>query len=492
LDTGHLQPGMVLAGYRLDSLLGQGGMGVVYEATQLSLDRTVALKIVTPGLSANMQFRARFRREGLAQARLEHPNIVTVYEAGEFEDILFLAMRLVRGTTLKDMIVGRELDPARTLRILKPVSEALDSAHETGLIHRDVKPHNILVAAKDHPYLADFGLTKSAQDTAGLTRSREFMGTLDYIAPEQIRGEPATSASDVYAFGAVLFECLTGAVPFPKDSEAAVLYAHVAETPPLLSARQPSLPALLDGVLARAMAKEPHERPTSNGELMRAVESAFTATTIRVRRPDRGEAAAERGVRRGEEAQAKPKVRVQGPGELPDASPLQLHPPMRGAVPDPASTTPQDTSPGVEPISQRTRSPRSTRWAAVIGIAVATLIVAGGGFAIGHSGRKAPRGAPSRQVSQGHLKLTVPLAWEQPAAAPSIPGLTFTDEIVREDRASGGLLIAGLLPNAGGGNLLPSTFTAALKSAPSTNDPVRIGDASAYRYRGLSATGVAS
>src|SRR5580658_6861443 len=157
---------MVIAGYRLNRLLGEGGMGVVYEATQLSLDRTVALKLVAPGLSADVEFRARFRREGLIQARVEHPNIVTVYEAGEYEGTLFLAMRLVRGPSLKEMIAAGELDAWRTLRILRAVAYALDNAHEAGLIHRDVKPHNSLVGSGDHPYLADFGITKLLDATA--------------------------------------------------------------------------------------------------------------------------------------------------------------------------------------------------------------------------------------------------------------------------------------------------------------------------------------
>jgi serine/threonine protein kinase len=271
---GTFQPGLTVAGYRLERLLGQGGMGVVYEAKQLSLDRIVALKIVAPQFSSDLSFRARFRRECLIQAKLEHPNIVTVYEAGEFEGTLFLAMRLVRGQSLKEMIVARELDSLRSLRILAAIADALDSAHEAKLIHRDIKPHNILVGAREHPYLADFGLTKGPGDT-GLTRTGQFVGSLDYIAPEQIRGEPATAASDIYALAAVLFECLSGSVPYPKESEAAVLYAHVAEPPPKASDRRSSLPRALDPVLEHAMAKEPGERFASATELLRAAEHAF-------------------------------------------------------------------------------------------------------------------------------------------------------------------------------------------------------------------------
>ena len=190
--------GTTLAGYRIDGVLGQGGMGTVYEATQLSLERVVALKLLAAHLSNDMAFRARFRREGQVQARLEHPHVVTVYEAGETEQGLFIAMRLVRGRTLKDLINDHELDVARTLKILAPVAEALDEAHGLGLIHRDIKPQNVLVGRRDHSFLADFGLTKGPTE-ASLTKTGHFVGTFDYISPEQISGQPASAASDVYS-----------------------------------------------------------------------------------------------------------------------------------------------------------------------------------------------------------------------------------------------------------------------------------------------------
>jgi len=217
-------------------------MGVVYEAKQLSLDRTVALKLLATELTQDEAFRERFRREGLLQARLEHPNIVTVYEAGESERGLFLTMRLVRGPNLKDLIVGRELDAGRAMRMLSQVAEALDSAHDAGLIHRDIKPQNVLIGARDHAYLADFGLTKGP-GAKSLTRTGHFVGTVDYVSPEQIRGERASSHSDVYSLGAVLLEALTGIVPFPRDSEAAVMYAHLSEPPPKVSDAQQADPA---------------------------------------------------------------------------------------------------------------------------------------------------------------------------------------------------------------------------------------------------------
>ena len=249
-------------------------MGVVYEATQLSLNRTVALKVLAPHLSDDPAFRARFRREGQIQAAIDHPNIVTVHEAGETEYGLFIAMRLVRGPTLKDLILDRELDDTRTFRILRPVADALDTAHEADLIHRDIKPQNVLVAARDHPYLADFGLTKSLGET-GLTRTGQFVGTLDYIAPEQARGLPVTGQCDVYSLTGVVFECLTGVVPYPRDSDVAVLYAHMTDPPPKVTEVRPELPEALDEVIARGMAKEPGDRFPTASAMLEAVEEAL-------------------------------------------------------------------------------------------------------------------------------------------------------------------------------------------------------------------------
>jgi serine/threonine protein kinase len=271
-----LPQGTVVAGYRIEKPLGQGGMGVVYEATQLSLNRTVALKFLAAHFSQDVDFRERFRREGVIQAGIDHPHIVPVYEAGDVDDGLFLAMRLIRGSNLKELILGGDVDAARTMRILAPVAEALAVAHEAGLTHRDIKPQNILVGARDHSYLADFGLTKGP-DVVSLTRTGQFLGTLDYVAPETINGQRATDRSDTYALAAVLYECLTGEVPYKRPSEAAVLFAHVSDPPPVVSERRPDLPAGLDDVIARGMAKQPEERYASPIELMDDAGQALAA-----------------------------------------------------------------------------------------------------------------------------------------------------------------------------------------------------------------------
>ena len=262
-------------------------MGAVYKATQLSLNRVVALKLLAPNLSEDPGFRARFEREGQVQAALDHDHIVSVYEAGQSEYGLFLAMRLIGGPTLKRLILDGSLDPRRTVRLLAQVANALDAAHEAGLIHRDIKPQNILIGRGDHAYLADFGLIK-APDEARLTGTGQFIGTIDYVAPEQIQADPATPASDIYALTGVLYECLTGEVPYPKPSEAATLHAHVMQPPPRLSERRPDLPPALDGVIAAGMAKDPWSRPSRAAELIQSASRALSssASTIAMMAPE--------------------------------------------------------------------------------------------------------------------------------------------------------------------------------------------------------------
>ena len=279
----------MVAGYRVDSLLGEGGMGAVYSATQLSLNRTVALKVLSAEFGDDSGFRERFRREGLLQAALDHPHIVTVYEAGETEHGLFLAMRLVRGPTLKELILTDALDTDRSLAILKAVGDALDSAHEVGLIHRDVKPQNILVGARDHAYLADFGLTKGTGE-GRLTETGQFIGTIDYVAPEQVQGIESTARSDVYALTGVLYESLTREVPFPRTSEAAVLYAHISDPPPKLTEKRSDLPPAIDDVIATGMAKDPDARYATPSELVAAAATALGREAAAPRAPAKGTA----------------------------------------------------------------------------------------------------------------------------------------------------------------------------------------------------------
>ena len=260
--------------YRIDRPIGRGGMAIVYEATDASVGRRVALKVLGSELGSDREFVERFRREGRMQASLEHPNVVTVYDAGESAHGLYLAMRLVRGPTLAALLVDGVLDGERALTLLRQVASALDAAHGAGLVHRDVKPKNVLVEDGDHALLADFGLTKLGGES-GVTVTGQLIGTLAYLAPEIIRGEQATTASDVYAFAAMVFECLSGGVVFPRASQAAQLYAHTSEPPPRISRRRRELPAMLDPVFERALAKQPGERHRSATAVIDAVVAAL-------------------------------------------------------------------------------------------------------------------------------------------------------------------------------------------------------------------------
>ena len=261
--------GSELAGYRIERLLGRGGMSVVYLATDTRLDRRVALKLLAPELAADERFRERFLGESKLAASLDHPNVIPVYEAGEAAGLLYIAMRYVEGTDLKALVSTKgALPPARAVALLAQVADALDEAHAHGLVHRDVKPGNVLIAAHDHVYLSDFGLTKQAGSESGLTGTAEFIGTPDYVSPEQIERRPATAASDQYALACVLYETLAGEPPYRSESLMGVLYAHVNGVPPSLHRRRPELPAAIDSVLARGTAKQPDQRYSTCRELV--------------------------------------------------------------------------------------------------------------------------------------------------------------------------------------------------------------------------------
>src|SRR3954469_24624657 len=251
-------------------------MGVGDRAEHLHLGRTVALKVLAPELSRDADFRGRFLRESRMAAALEHPNVVTVYDAGDVEESLFLAMRLVPGEDLAaGLRRGGALAPARALALLGQVADALDTAHAAGLVHRDVKPGNILVDG-ERAFLTDFGLTKPTQaDMTAMTATGVFLGTPDYAAPEQISGSRLDGRADVYALGGVLYECLTGSRPFPRNAQVAVIYAQLHEPPPRPSDVRPGLPPALDGVIECALAKAPSQRYGTCAELVDAARSAL-------------------------------------------------------------------------------------------------------------------------------------------------------------------------------------------------------------------------
>jgi serine/threonine-protein kinase len=269
--------GRRIAGYRLEHEIGRGGMARVYRAADLRLGRTVAVKILAPELARNDVFRKRFEHESRIAASIDHPHIVPVFEAGEAEGVLYIAMTFVHGRDLRALL-DREgpLTVARTVRIAAQVASALDAAHAHDLVHRDVKPGNILVAAgtdSDHPehiYLTDFGLTKKSLSLTGFTTVGQFVGTLDYVAPEQIAGKPVDGRCDVYGLACVVHEMLTGHPPFRRDDDMALLWAHLNDPPqPMIGQGE-----ALDAVLVRALAKDPEQRYASCAEFVHALRTA--------------------------------------------------------------------------------------------------------------------------------------------------------------------------------------------------------------------------
>jgi len=279
--TTDIRTGVRLGGYVLGEKIGRGGMGVVYRATHDHLGREVALKVLAPELSGYEDFRERFLRESRLAAVLEHPNVVTVYDAGESDGTLYIAMRYVRGSDLSRFLREQgALAPATALAMLDQVAAALDAAHRLGLIHRDVKPGNVLLAG-GNCYLTDFGLTKRARAgdaSAALTKTGQFLGTIDYVAPEQIEGRDVDGRADIYALTCMLHECLTGSRPFPKESEVAIICAHLYDPPPRPSTLRPELPAAIDDVVARGMAKSRDDRYATCSELMAAAREALSIT----------------------------------------------------------------------------------------------------------------------------------------------------------------------------------------------------------------------
>ena len=277
-----LAPGETLGGYRIRGVIGVGGMAIVYRAEQLSLGREVALKVLSAKLSHDEAFRERFRLEGKNVAALDHPNIVSVYDSGEVDGHLFLAMRLVQGSTLADRMHGHGLSAEETLRILGPIAAALDAAHAAGVVHRDVKPQNILLADSGDPYLADFGVAKGLH-AAGMTTTDGFVGSFNYAAPEQFLGTPATAATNIYALTVVVFQCLTGELPYARNTDAGALVAYVNEAPATnLTALRPV--SALNEIVARGMANDPARRYERATSLLAAATAVINGLTDSQRR----------------------------------------------------------------------------------------------------------------------------------------------------------------------------------------------------------------
>ena len=272
----EIRIGSEFVGYRIEELIGRGGMGVVYRAYDLRLRRTVALKVMAPELVLDQRFRERFAREAELAMSLEHPNVVPIHDAGDIDGRLYLAMRHVEGTDLRALLHAEgALDQARALAICSQVANALDAAHAKGLVHRDVKPSNVLLDASEHVYLADFGLTRRLDEQGGPPGEGRSMGTPAYLAPEQIEGGSVDGRADIYSLGCLLYDCLTGETPFARGSRLAVAWAHLEEEPPSASERRPELTEAFDAVIRKAMAKEPEDRYTTCVALITAAEEAL-------------------------------------------------------------------------------------------------------------------------------------------------------------------------------------------------------------------------
>jgi serine/threonine-protein kinase len=390
-----LNPGATFAGHRIEGIAGRGGMGTVYRATHLALDHVVALKVISPRLAADDAFRERFRSESRIAVSLRHPNVVPIHHAGEEDGLLFVTMDLVDGPDLRGMLIaGGTLPPDRAIAIIEQVASALDVAHSRGLVHRDIKPGNILVErdSGDRAYLTDFGLAKrfdQGTDAGALTRTGAFVGTLDYVAPEQIRGDRVDARTDVYALGCVMYEAIAGKAPFAdREENVAKIYAHLQDEPPWLPG-DGGTAGSLDEVIARALAKEPGVRYPSAGDLARAAAAATEGQEV-LRSAERSVATGKAAPETGEPAapqipdtvssevatEPEPEPAATEPFAVAAAT-TAAHPgpTERVAVPTAAtSATPDSSPPG----------PRWGRIAAAVAlvaavVAVAVIAVGGGG-----------------------------------------------------------------------------------------------------------------
>jgi predicted Ser/Thr protein kinase len=391
----ELTPGTGFAGHRIDGVAGRGGMGIVYRARQLALDRTVALKVIAPGLLDDQTMRQRFVRESKVAASIDHPNVIPIYYTGEEKGVAYIAMRYVAGEDLRSLVrLEGRLAPERAAHIVAQTAAALDAAHAAGLVHRDIKPANVLLGPEDHVYLTDFGLTKHALSTVGSTSPGHWVGTLDYVAPEQIRGERVDARADVYALGCLLFFALTGTVPYAREGDEAKLWAHLSAPAPRPSEAASGVPEAFDAAVERALAKDPDDRYPSAGDLGRAALAAAAG-----RRPPQHE----RLVARGEAAPPEAET-------------------VSGERPLSVTRRQSETKTLVQPVRRRRH---------VVALAAALLAAAGAGVVIAltiDGGAEQSAGAPTPAPA-------TPTASRSPSPEPEEePALTISDEIAAGDR----------------------------------------------------------
>jgi hypothetical protein len=389
----ELSDGDAFAGYRIERRLGRGGMGILYLALEPGLERRVALKLIAPEAATDEVFARRFAEESRIAASIEHPNVVPIYAAGEEGGVPYIAMRYVAGADLAQRLAreGR-LDPAAAVELIAQVGNGLDAIHAAGLVHRDVKPANVLLSGGDgaeHAYITDFGVARNVSTESGLTHTGRFVGTLDYVAPEQISGGAVDARVDVYALGCLLFKLLTGEVPFPRDGEAARLYAHLNDPPPSPSLYVPEVSMALDDVVIRAMSKPPEDRYPSAGDLGRAAQAALSGEQS---------AAPERTVATGAAAtRTAETVKVE---EAAAAVPVRPTAPTRRLADEPAGAG--DSSPAGPGRVRRRRLVLAGSVLAAAAIAAAALaMTSGGGGSSPSTAATEAKGNPATKADTG-------------------------------------------------------------------------------------------
>jgi len=475
----RLGPGSTFAGCRVEAVAGRGGMGVVYRATQLGLSRPVALKVIVPDRAGDEGYRERFQRESQLTASIDHPNVIPVYEAGELDGRLYLVMRWVGGTDLRSVLSSSgRLPPGRTIGLLRPVASALAAAHGRGLVHRDIKPANVLIArsreeVEEHVYLTDFGIARRT-DGESITRTGLLVGTVDYMAPERLEGEKGDAASDVYSFGCMLFELMTGHVPFDRPNNVAKVFAHVSDPIPSAGDEVAGIPERLDATVATAMAKRPEDRFGSTGELVAALDEIL-------RELDTAERGAVAPAARTDSAAASPPTTATVPlsaGE-PETIPSVTEPRGTG----PRATEPQPTEAVTVPIAPTAAAPsrrderrdakparRRSRvvWLApIVVVAVAGVLIAVVAGGSGNGGR-----VPGPSASSTPARVTIQgsgLSQGWTIAVPGAPGsisvgsrnvwisLPGRGELVRFSPVTGRRRI---FPSAGGPTAIAAGFSA--------------------------------
>jgi serine/threonine protein kinase len=499
-----LSPGDSLGGFQIVNVIGFGGMAVVYRAEQISLGRPVALKVLSPQLSGDREFRERFRREGKHVAALEHPNIVTIYDSGEDDGRLYLAMRLIEGSTLGERMHEQGLSADETIAILRPIANALDVAHDARLVHRDVKPHNILLSQEGHPYLADFGVAKGPQ-THGLTATGGFVGSLNYAAPEQILGQPVTAAGDVYALTAVLYQCLTGEVPYPRETDAGVMHAHLTDPPPALPGGD-KIEDVLSKVIARGMAKDPGQRFARAGDLLDAAVNTLDGLPAERRReiPTFTPAGGENGSSTGSAgavwasgAQVAPPAHTAEPPSLPEG-PAKAVPQPAGATEIVSRREPGAHIPGSDATTADRRrdlppaAPATTsgagkrRWPlAVAGVAL--LAVAGAGAALATSGSSPAKLGP-QTAADSLLSLSYPPTWRRSTNVHAEDASLLSSPLLLAN--GGSTIAAGELASSAAipGGIPPSLIR--VLHAPVSQASVRVNGYVARRYEWRTSGGI--